>query len=387
MNRSIDRWTRRYVATSAVGFACWRIGVLLGADHGVEVAAALLGFVLPVVFGKAYLLIPSFAGRTLASASVPAVHLPLAAGGAIALVGARAGLTPRVVGVAGSAAWTLGVVLFLGGLLWTVGPELTRFERWGSGEDRWSARFALPFVGVALTYLLVGTAGLLAATTDGAVGTDPRTTHLFAAGTAGLLIVALGTRLLPGFCSADPPTAVVAVTLPAAAVGPGMLAVHLWGGADFRLAAATQAVGLLGWAVIVGTLFFRTSRSFVGFYGIAAGAAFGAVGAGLGVGMATRAGPLAALRTAHVDAMLAGFLSLTVVGFVLLFYPHTDGKFPGSDAAATAVVAALAAGVALQVLGPLLGGDPVTGVLSGMGDGLAALGATGFAAVVAVRLF
>jgi hypothetical protein len=157
VNRSVDRWTRRYVAASAVGFACWRTGALLGADRGVQVLAALLGVVFLVVFGKAYLLVPSFAGRTLRSGYVPAVQFPLAVG---------------------------------------------------------------------------------------------------------------------------------------------------------------------------------------------AGAAFGAVGAGPGAGMAARAGPLAALRAAHVEAMLAGFLGLTVVGFVLLFYPYADGGRAGSDAAAAAVVAVLAVGTA-----------------------------------------
>jgi hypothetical protein len=38
-NRSVDRWTRRYVAASAVGFACWRTGALLGVDRGVQVLA------------------------------------------------------------------------------------------------------------------------------------------------------------------------------------------------------------------------------------------------------------------------------------------------------------------------------------------------------------
>ncbi len=363
MSRAIvSRWARRYVLASVLFLLAWQAGTLFGIARGAEVLLGVYGFVLHMVFGKAYSLVPSYFDRELAFPYAPAVQFPVIVGGTLGLVGDAMGLAPSWLGAAGAALWALGVAVFLGSLLWTIrGNLIGRETATGStNADREPIdRLGNGFVPVALGYLLVGTYGTLALQTGLPPlvdGYGPRVTHLLAAGTAALLVFALGVRLLPRFLVASPPRWLVTVVLPAGAVGPTLLAVHLGSGVWFRVGAAVEAVAVTGFALIVASLYLESDRRRVGFYGVLAGATAGVLGVALGLWFAF-GGVSGALIRAHLRLNLLGFLGLTIVGLAYQFYPPTVGQWPGSsDRAALVSIGALGAGLLVQV-GGLAGGE------------------------------
>ncbi len=352
-----SRWARLFVAVGALAFVAWQLAALAGLPRRAGVALGLYGFVFHVLFGKAYSLVPSYFDRQLAVPRAPAVHLPLTALGTVCLALAAVPDTPSLVGTAGATLWTAGVAVFLAALGWTIRDNPTGSETATGGAnehrrpvDRWANRF----VPVALAYLAVGTYGTLALWTPLPPlvdGFSPRVTHLLAAGTATLMVLAVGFRLLPRFLVASPPRALVAVALPAGAVAPVVLAATLYGGVWFRVGAALEAVAVSGFAVAFLVLFRRSDRERVGFHGVLAGAVAGLAGVGLGV-MFAFDGIDASLVEAHYRLNLAGFLGLTIVGVSYQFYPPGVGSLPGvSDRTALASIAAVAGGLALEAGG------------------------------------
>jgi hypothetical protein len=253
--------------------------------------------------------------------------------------------------------WTAGVCVFVGTLLWTVRDNPTGRETATGGTDadrQQIDRLANAAVPVALLYLLAGTYGTLAWSTGLPPLVDgyrPRTTHLLAAGTAGVAVFGLGFRLLPRFLVASPPRALVAVVLPAGALGPGLLAASLGDPPWFGLGAAIQATAVIGFALAVGLLFARSERRRVGLYAVLAGAISGTAAVVLGLRFALH-GPSAPLVVAHRRLNLLGFLGLTVVGMAYQFYPPAVVELPGaSDRTALASIAGLAGGLALHCVG------------------------------------
>jgi hypothetical protein len=264
---AVTRWARRFLAASALFLVVWQIAALLAVlpewqmdvpalppiPRQTQVALAIHGFVLHAVFGKAYSLVPSYFDRSLAVPYAPAVQLPLTAAGAVGLaVGALPGV-PEVVGALGALLWAAGVPVFVAALAWTLRDNPTGRETATSGANahrRRVDRFANAFVPVVLGYLLAGAYG----TAAGRVSVpDPvpvlafaQTTHLLAAGTAALLVFAVGFRLFPRFLVASPPGALVAVVLPAGAVGPAVLARSLYRNPWFRVGAVLQAIAIVG---------------------------------------------------------------------------------------------------------------------------------------------
>ncbi|RBI62073.1 hypothetical protein DMJ13_09250 [halophilic archaeon] len=385
----VSRWARRTVAVGAVFLVAWQLVVLAAAAgatsvgrsvgaHGFApaVVLGLYGFVLHVVFGKAYSLVPAYFDRELAFARAPAVQLPLTAGGAALLALSAAGVRPSGVdrfggldGV-GAVLWAAGVAVFLGTLAWTVRTNPTGGET-GTGEAnahrRGVDRAANAVVPAAFAYLAVGTYETLALATGLPtlfVAYAPQAAHLLGAGFAALVLFAVGFRLLPRFLVASPPRALVAVVLPAGALGPLLLAVgFLRRGPWFRTGAVLEATAVGGFALAYAVLFVRTDRDRVGFYGVLAGTAFGVVGVAVGLWFAFR-GVDASLTPAHRRANLLGFLGLTVVGVAYQFYPPAVGRFPGAgDRTALASIAALAGGLGLELLGLAAGAAGV--VLAG----------------------
>jgi len=353
----VSRWARHYVLVSVLFLLAWQVGTVVGISRRAEVVLGVYGFVLHMVFGKAYSLVPTYFDRQLAFARAPAVQFPFTVAGTGGLVGASLQVGPLWFGSAGAILWSLGIGVFLGTLLWTVRGNITGRET-ATGEtnaERQSIdRVANGFVPAALGYLIVGTYETLAVYTGLPMLFDgylPRVTHLLAAGTAGVLIFALGFRLLPRFFVASLPWTLVVVVLPAGALGPAVLATHLGDGPWFRLGALVEAIAVTGFALGVGLLFVRSERRRVGFTAILAGAASGVGGVALGLWFALEQ-QSPELVLAHLRLNGLGFLGLIIVGLAYQFYPPAVGALPGaSDRTALVSIDSLAGGLFVQLIG------------------------------------
>jgi len=356
----ISRWARRHVLVGAAFLVAWQAAALAGAPRRTGVVLGLYGFVLHTVAGKGYALVPSYFDRSLAVPRAPAASLPLLALGTVGLAAAPVPAVPSAVAVAGGVCWALGVAVLAGALGWSVRDNLTGRET-ATGEanaDRRGVdRIANAFVPVVLAYLLAGAAGTAAV----AAGRPPAglgtagVSHLLGAGGAALLVFAVGFRLLPRFLASTPPRPLVAVVLPAGAVGPALLAATLRGGRWFRVGAAAEAVAVVGFALAYAVLFARSDRRRIGLYGPLLGALLGVAGVVLGLRFAF-VGSIPGGVAAHYRLNLAGFLGLTVVGVAYQFYPPAVGSFPGAtDRTALTSLACLAAGVVAGAAGSLAG--------------------------------
>ena len=389
----VTRWARRFVAASAVFLVAWQVAAVLATLAGsglvapeiprrTRVTLAVYGFVLHAVFGKAYSLVPSYFDRSLALDRAPAVHFPLTVLGALGLAAAPLSGVPEVVGALGAVCWAVGVAAFVVALGWTLRDNPTGRETGTSDANahrRRVDRFANAFVPVVLAYLVVGTGATLTPYVP-ALPTVAfaRTTHLLAAGTAALLVFAVGFRLFPRFLVASPPSTLVAVVLPAGALGPALLAWGLYRGWWFRAGAALEAVAVVGFALAYAALFARSERRRVGFYAVLAGVAAGVLGVGLGLQFAFSGVGFDLVET-HARLNVLGFLGLTIVGATYQFYPPTVGTFFGaSDRTALASVALVGVGLLAELAGTLAGAT--TPILAGRASALA--GAVAFAWLV-----
>jgi len=384
MSATKSRWSRVLVAVGIVGLVAWSVAVVLGAPRRTAVTLGLYGFVFPVVFGKAYALVPSYFDRDLAWSLAPALQFPLTAVGVAGLALAPLPGVPAVSGPVGAVAWTLGVAVFLVTLLATVRTNLTGGET-GTGEhnaDRRSVdRAANLFVPVVFAYLAVGTWETLATHTVVPVlldGYPPRASHLLAAGTVALLVFAVGFRLLPRFLVAHTDRRLPWLVLPAGALGPVLLAVGIPGGPVLHAGAGLEAVAMVGWAVAYGGLYRATDRHRVGFHGPLLGTLAGLAGVALGLAMAV--GPVTeSLVVAHYRLNVLGFLGLTVVGVTYQFYPPAVGDFSGAgDRLALGSIGLLSVGLAVEVVGALA----AVGVVTTLGRALSLLGALAYAYLV-----
>lgn len=354
---TVTRWARRYVLVGAAFFAVWQAGVVGGVPRRTEVVLGLFGFVFHVLFGKAYSLVPTYFDRTVAFPRAPAVQFPFVVVGTVGLAVASLGIGPSSVGAAGASLWSLGVGTFLVTIGWTIRGNPTGRETAtgdAKADRRPVDRLANAFVPVALLYILVGayeTVALHAAFPSFLGPYPPRATHLLAAGGVGVMLFSLGFRLLPRFMVAHPPRSLVGLVLPAGAFGPALLAVGLGGGRLFRVGAVLEALAVTGFALCVWTMFARSDRRRVGFYGVLAGSACGVVAVALGLSFAFGR-PSPSLVPAHLRLNLLGFLGLTVVGVSYQFYPPSVGTRPGaSDRTALASVVAVAGGLLAQLVG------------------------------------
>ncbi|SEQ36247.1 hypothetical protein [Natrinema salaciae] len=382
----VTRWSRAFVAAGVGFFVAWQIAVAVGLARAATVPLGVFGFVFHVVFGKAYTLVPSYFARELAVPHAPAIHLLFALAGAIGAFAAGAGIGPSTVALAGAASWLVGCLVFVATLCWTVRDNPTGRET-GTGTtdahrkrvDR-IANAAIPFV---VAYLLVGSSLLVAAE----LGLEPplsaggpATTHLFAAGTVALLLFAVGFRLLPRLLVASTRPSLVGLVLVAGIGGPLLLAADFRGGSPFRLGAGLQAIALIGFAAAVVDLSRQSERRRVGRLAILAAAGCGALVAALGLAVAFAPASILppAAFDAHYRLAVGGFLGLTIVGVSYHFYPPAVATVPGiGDRSASASIAALVAGLGLEVAG-LLASVPS---LVGLGRWCSVLGAVLYAAV------
>ncbi|MDY6817390.1 MAG: hypothetical protein SVG88_01920 [Halobacteriales archaeon] len=381
---TVARWARRYVATSVVSLVGWQAAVLSGLPRRIEIAIAVFGFVLPMIFGKAYSLVPSYFDRDLKPTWAPAVQFPLTVLGAAGLIGAGVPTTPSWIDPVAAASWGGGVVVFVGAIAWTVrdnplGAETGTSE--ANADRRRIDRMANVGMPIALGYLLVGSYTILAVDTGLPTlfdGYRPRSTHLFVAGVATLLMLSIGFRLLPRFLVGHPPEWLAGIVLPAGIIGPLVLAASITGGPLLIAGAVLEAIAVVGFAAMIGLLFLRTDRDRVGFYGVLAGAVSGVVGVVLGLHFAVT-GQTPALTIAHYRLNLLGFLGLTVVGVAFQFYPPGVGSLPGiGDRSALAAIGCLAAGLGLQVVGVVV----AAGLIERGGSVLSLIGALLYAWII-----
>lgn len=367
-----SRWIRRFVVVGVFFLVCWQGAVLAGMGDRTGIVLGLLGFVFHTIFGKAYSLLPTYFDRELVTSRLLPVHLALTAGG-VSLLAIGMEVEHGQMETAGATLWMAGVGVFVGTLAWTIRSNPTGAET-ATGEHnadrRQVDRIANLFVPVALAYLLVGSYELLAVSSGLPTlldGYPPRAVHLLAAGSGALMAFAVGYRLLPRFLVAHPPLPLVFVVLPAGAVGPVLLAVGLPEGTLFQVGALLQAIAVLGFAVTIWILYRRSDRRRVGFYGVLASTLAGVAGVALGLHFAFGT-PTGDLIAAHRRLNVLGFLGLLVVGVSYQFYPPAVASFRGGgDRIALVATGALAGGLAVEVVGVVVGFNVVTTLGQGVG--------------------
>ena len=353
-----SRWARRFVFAGACWLVVWQAVVLAGVSQRTWLLPGLLGFVFHTVFGKAYSLVPTYFDRELPTTKLVPVHFLSAVGGT-AFLTAGVQRSSDVVRTSGGLLWIVAVLVFAATIAWSIRDNLTGSET-GTGESKAHLasidRFANPFMLIAFCYLLVGSYELLAVHSGSPPlldGYPPRATHLLAAGAGGLIVFAVGFRLLPRFFSAAPPEPLAWVVLPAGAVAPSLLAVSLPSGPLFALGAVLQATAVIGFGLAVFVLCYRSDRRRVGFYGVVAGGFCGILAASLGILFAVD-GVTPARIASHARLNLLGLLGLTIVGVSYQFYPPAVGSFPlAGDRTAMAAMGLLFTGLLVDVGGQL----------------------------------
>lgn len=346
---------------------------LFGATVYTRAIIGLFGAVLPMIFGMAYLLLPSYAGQTLATPSAPGFHFVFAyVGAAILVVDTAVGVVDWILAV-GVGLWCLSVLLFVGSLAYTVLPAIaadpTVISR-TDGRPQRSTRLATALIPVAIGYLLVGTLALASTTTvlPAVVGYGlPTVVHYYGTGLATLLIFALGVRLLTGFFHVTPPRYVSWSVLVSGGLSPALLASNLWQSPWFEIGASLLVVAMAGYGVLVGFVVFHTTRYRTGLVGIGLGAV-----CGIGGVFAAILGLVGRLDVfpihLHTTLVLDGFLLLTIIGYAYQFFPVTTGQFRGaSRRTALATMLVLTVGVGIDILGSILSIAPLQSVGAGFG--------------------
>ncbi|MFC7077089.1 hypothetical protein [Haloarcula halophila] len=366
----VTRWARRLVAVGVLFFLAVHLAVAADLGRRPVVVLGLYGFVLHVLFGKAYALVPAYFDRDLALPWAPALQFPLSVVGTAGLVLVSA--MPASVTTVGRVCWALGVVVFLGSLGWTLRTNLTGRETGTGGANthrRGVDRVANAVVPVALMYLAAGAV----AVTLPALGRQwllpAQVSHLLGAGAAALFVFGVGFRLFPRFLVAEPPRPLVWLVLPAGAVAPALLAIGLFDRRLLLVGGILEALAVVGFAAAYVVMFRRSDRRRVGFYAVLAAVGYGVVGVGLALATVLN-GRDPQLVRAHYRTMLLGFLGMTVIGATFQFYPPTVGRSRlSTDRIAAVTIGLLVVGLGGQLLGilsespPLVFGGEATGVV------------------------
>lgn len=379
---TVSSGSRRFTLAGLGFLLAWQVATLLGASRPTAVFLGVFGFVLHVVFGKAYALVPTYFARDLSAPWAPRVHLPLASLGVVGLALGSALGAPTLLRV-GAGLWAAGVALFLAVLVATIRTNPAGRETATGGTEghrRGVDRAANAAVPAVLAYLLFGTLALLGfvGLLDGLppvlAGGLPAVAHLHAAGVAAALLFAVGFRVLPRFLATSPPRALVGLVLPAGAVGPALIVAGFREPRLLLAGALLESLAVVGFAVASAWMVRASDRSRVGFRAVLAGVGSGVGGVALGLGFALGWLPAGSdLVAAHLRLNVLGFLGLSIVGVLFQFSPPAVGRFPGSDdRVAARGIDLLAGGLWVEVLGLVVRSDPVArvGTLLGLGGAL-----------------
>lgn len=382
----LRRWTQRFTIASAGSFVVFLLAMLLEIDRQTAVLIGVFGFVCPMVFGMAYLLLPSYAGRTLVDQRLAGIHFITAYIGVGLLVLARTVEGATALFQVGVLFWTLGIVVFVGGLLVTVGPLFLANPletlRGGAPSQR-STRLATAAIPIAIAYLVIGTIGLIATVAPIRIGpiTLSQVIHYYTIGFGALLVYALGARLLFGFFHVSLPRPIVGTVLVTGLLAPALLGTYLWIDPWFQIGAALAAVAMLGYVGLVTLVTWRTDRVRVGLSGIVFGAIAGGVAIVTTLPVAFGGGSTGHIAV-HRTLILAGFFPLTIVGYAYLFFPIPEGQFIGaSTRSARTTIGLLAAGVGIQSFGILASFE----WLHTVGTTASILGAIGYGYLLSYR--
>lgn len=348
---------RLFIITGLTFLILGQLGILLDWPHRSALVFGLYGFVFHVVFGKGYALLPAHFDRQLTWSTAPAIHYFLATLGVIGLGLDPFNLPSIDFALIGSVSWFLGVIIFVVTIGTTIRGNVLGSET-GTGEfnshryavDR-SANAAMP---VALVYLVVGsyeTAAMSSPLPTIIVSFPHQVSHLLAVGTATLLLFAIGSRILPRFFVAYPPLWLVRALLLFAIVGPIGLVIGMNAWVPLEYGAVFQTLAFLCYGLLVAQLVRKTDRRRVGFIGIAMGAAAGLGAILLGLFIATDTMIAVALQL-HYRFTIVGFLTLSILGVALQFYPPGAGTYPGvSDRTAAIALLAIGTGLLAEAIG------------------------------------
>ena len=357
---------RIFVLIGAAFFVSWQAAVVIGLGRHIQLTLALYGFIFHVLFGKAYALIPAYFDAQLVWPNATRLHLLLAPTGTLLMATGVVIADAPWISLLGALCWGTGAIVFVGTIGWTVRDNLTGGST-GTGtanrDRRKLDRLANAFIPITLGYFLAGTYGTVALA--GGLppivdGNPARVTHLLAAGTAGLLVFAIGARLLPRLFVATPPYSLAAVTLISGALGPAILAVWLWRPPWFLVGGILQTIAVFGYAGLIGTLLANTARRRTGQAAIAVGAFAGVLAVLIGLELAVR-GWSSHLVVMHYRLLLVGFLGLTIIGVLFHLYPPSIADLPGAGprlAAGTTLL--IAVGLGIEVLGLRVGVEPLS---------------------------
>ncbi|MFC6766195.1 hypothetical protein [Natrinema soli] len=390
MNRAggVSRWTHAFAVASALGMVGLQATYLLDWPLRAIGLFGLLGAVLPMTFGMAYLLLPAYVGTTLATHRLPGVHLVVSYAGAAVLVAGQLTTLPRLLVVAGTTLWSLGVGCFLGALGKTIGPALRANPSVvirSRDRPQRSTRAATATVPLAILYLAIGTIALLARASSAPAipgTTIPGVVHFYAVGFAAVLIISLGARLLVGFFHVVPPRPLTWGALGGSVVAPALIAGGFWTWPLFQVGAVVLAFGVLCYLGMVAVVAVRTDRRRIGLVGVLSGAFAGAGGVLVAATVAIDGGAAWPIE-AHVPLVLDGFLLLTIIGYAYEFFPIGTGQFTGaSDRVGLAAIVILGGGVLLRAVAPPLS-VPLVGDI---GAALGIVGTSVYAYVLTRRL-
>lgn len=340
-----------------------------------------------MVFGMAYLLVPSYVGRTLSTKRLPGIHLVVAYTGTGLLLGHALFGFNRFVEISGTVLWSIGIAIFVGTLLWTVVPTSMTSQqtiRQSAFQLRRTEHMAMMAIPIAVGYLIAGTVILLSKVLGVPIPLDPSfpmVVHLYATGFVSLLIFALGVRLMSGFFGVTPPKSLVYLILLCGGVAPGVLSANFYQLSWFLLGAALEFIPMMAYGLLVAIVVCRTDQYRVGLYGIALGALAGVVSVGVAFGAVIGFTEFLTIST-HIVGVLDGFLFLTIIGYAYQFFPITNGQFWGAtERFARTSILLLGIGTLFQVLHTIIEAP----WLQTSGAGFALLGTSGYAYLMIQR--
>jgi hypothetical protein len=383
----VSLWTRLFAMGSALSMAALQVAFVFDTSYRTVGIIGLFGAVLPMVFGMAYLLVPSYVGETLTTEWLPAVHLGITYVAVGLLLGGELWGAEYVLTSIGTLLWSIGIGIFVGGLLWTVLPALAADPaamRPPENRPQWTTQLVMILIPVAVGYLCIGTVGFISLVPTFPTlieSTFPSVVHFYATGFAALLIFALGIRLLTGFFNVTPPTSLSWLVLLCGAVAPGLLSANFWQSPWFVVGAGVELIAVAGYAVLVAVVAYRTENRRIGLYGIGLGGLSGLIAVGIATANVVGLGWAPSIA-AHVPLVLNGFLFLTIIGYAYQFFPISNEWWGASDQAGIATILLLGAGTAVQVTGIAVDNS----WLHVGGSTGALIGVTGYAYLMAGRV-
>lgn len=382
----LRRWTQRFTVASAGSFVLFLFATLLQIDHRTTIILGLFGFVCPMIFGMAYLLLPAYAGQTLIDQRLAGIHFVLAYIGVGFLLVDRFLGEVSVLYTVGVLSWVSGVFVFVSSLAVSVKPVLldTPVKIFDLGDNpQRSTKLATAVIPIAIGYLIVGTLGFLSTAIAIPIGsvTFPQVVHFYAIGFGTLLIYGLGARLLIGFFHVSLPRPLVWFVLISGVVSPAFLGGSLWIDPWFQIGAIAAGIAMIGYVVLVGLVARRAKRIRVGLSSIVLGAFSGVAAVGVSFPVAFGYGTEISVFL-HGTLILAGFFPLTIVGYAYLFFPVSEGQFRGATPRISrTTIGLIGGGVTLQAVGIVAS----SGSIRLVGVILSVLGAIGYGYLLSRR--